>query len=184
MSSDDIRLATSADRDRVIRTVAQAFHEDPAFRHFFADPALFEEEAAYFVGTLFDIRVKLGSVWVSHGGDAAALWVPPSGSPPADMSGLSSASQVRLAAYDSAIHRSLPDTSHWYLGMLASAPHRRGQGLASHLARSGIDAARTGGVPAVLETTNPSNVTLYQRNGWAVYRHLADAPIPTWIMTQ
>ena len=51
-------------------------------------------------------------------------------------------------------------------------------------AAPGIDLALTHGMPAVLETTNPLNVEVYQRAGWTVHA-VSDELMPelrVWIM--
>ena len=61
-----------------------------------------------------------------------------------------------------------PETPHWYLGVLATASERQGQGFGSAVAEPGIDAAAVVGLPAFLETGVERNVALYERMGFVV----------------
>jgi hypothetical protein len=48
---------------------------------------------------------------------------------------------------------------------------------------AGLRRAAADSLPAVLETSNPANVEVYRRAGWAVVRTLNE-PLPTWVMQQ
>jgi hypothetical protein len=48
---------------------------------------------------------------------------------------------------------------------------------------AGLRRAADDGRPAVLETSNPTNVDIYRRAGWEVVRTLT-RPLPIWIMQQ
>jgi GNAT superfamily N-acetyltransferase len=176
--------ATPADRDAVVATFVAAFVADPAVRFFFPDDDAYAQDAAAFIGHLFDRRVANGSVWIGAGGAVAALWDLPSvrSSEPATLD-VPADARERIARYDAAVHPALPADPHWYLGVLATRPDHAGRGLGRRLMAAGVAMAHNEGLPAVLETTNPSNVDLYLREGWAVYRHTAvdDVP-PTWVM--
>ncbi len=181
----DTRLAVPADGDRIASTIVAAFDRDPAFRAFFGHGADFAELATAFAGAKAAQRTAMSAVWVGAGGDAVALWSPPRGSadvPPVEVD-LPSDVRARLAAYDEIVDAAVPTEPHWYLGLLASHPSRRGEGLARAVAEPGLAAAQARGVPAVLETTNPDNVLLYERSGWRVTAELDDViGLPVWVM--
>lgn len=176
--------ATPADREAVVTTFVAAFVADPAVRFFFPDDDTYPRHAAAFIGYLFDRRVVNGSVWISAGGAVAALWDLPS-APPSEPGTLDLPADARdrIDRYDAAVHAALPSDPHWYLGVLATRPDHAGRGLGRRLMAAGVAMAHDEGMPAVLETTNPSNVDLYVRAGWAVYRRIdADGVPPTWVL--
>jgi GNAT superfamily N-acetyltransferase len=158
--------ATSADRDAVIGTVVAAFATDPAFRYFFPDDDAYPEQAAAFAAWLFDKRVERGSVWIVDGGVSVAMWDPPGPWGPTKPLEIPKDALARLASYDEAVHRELPKTAHWYLGVLATHPDHAGQRLGRQALRPGLEAARDAGLPAYLETTTSANEGIYQRAGW------------------
>ena len=165
--------ASTDDRVRVVDTVVRAFAADPAFRHFFPDDATYGEQAAAFAGWLFDRRVGHGTVWVADTGAAVAMWEPPHPAGSADRAEpelvVPDAVRERLDGYERTVHRVLPAQPYWYLGVLATAPEHAGRGLARAVMRAGLDRAGADGVPAVLETTNPGNLGLYEHLGWQVH---------------
>jgi ribosomal protein S18 acetylase RimI-like enzyme len=61
-----------------------------------------------------------------------------------------------------------PDTPHWYLGVLGTAPAHQGRGLGPAVAQPGLAAASAAGAPAFLETGVERNVALYERLGFVV----------------
>jgi ribosomal protein S18 acetylase RimI-like enzyme len=167
----------------VVATVVAAFEHDPAFRYFFPDDGSYAAEAEAFTGYLFDRRVGFGTVWVAGDAAATTLWVPPD-APAIEDPGppVSPAAAERLARYDEAVHRALPPRPHWYLGIVATHPDHAGRRLGRMLIDLGVARAHAAGVPAVLETTNPGNVALYEGAGWRVVAEVTDAPLPTWVL--
>ena len=181
----DIRLATPTDRERLVTTVVAAFDQDPAFRAFFGSGPDFTTLATRFAGSLLDRRIPGGSVWMTDDGDALAMWDPPAGTvevPPSALE-LPADARARLDHYDQLVHAAITSESHWYLGVLASHPSRRGEGLARRVAEPGLAAAAAVGAPAVLETTNPDNVAMYERSGWSVTATLTDViGLTVWVL--
>lgn len=185
----EMRLATVGDRPMVVETVVAAFAEDPAFRAFFGEGDEFAELCTRFATYLFNRRVHRSSAWVGHGGRVTALWDRPDvpSSVTGDHAGLTldlgAEAQARLDEYDAAVHDALPEGPHWYLGILATHPDRRGAGLGRRLAELGLAAAAADRVPAFLETTNPNNVPVYRSSGWQVHAELADVlGLRVWVM--
>lgn len=165
--SERVRLATPADRAPVVATVVAAFEHDPAFRLFFAADA-FTEQAALFVGALFDRRVARQAVWVVDDGAGVAMWEPPGGPTDDDVDVLPDDARARLGAWDSAVHHLMPTEPHWYLGILATHPSHAGQGLAKLAAAPGLATATGAGLSCWLETATAANVAMYERRGWTV----------------
>ena len=178
------RLAVQADHARIVGTIVAAFDRDPAFRAFFGPGPEFAELATAYAMVQTERRASVGSVWLTADGDATALWTPPADTValPASTFDPPAEAAARLHEYDTAVDAFLPVEPHWYLGILASHPSRRGQGLGRRVAEPGLAAARAAGVPAVLETTNPDNVPMYQRSGWRVTAELDVIGLHVWVM--
>ena len=183
----DIAVATTSDRARVVSSLVAAFAEDPALRYLFPDEVLFGQQAGAFFGHLFDKRVGRGTIWTIEGGAATAIWEPPSAgntsSDEALAAELPADTMARVRAYDHAVHTALPTSSFWYLGVLGTHPEYVGRRWGRAVMTAGLSRAAADQVPAVLETSNPSNVELYRRAGWEVVGTIAE-PLPTWIMRQ
>jgi ribosomal protein S18 acetylase RimI-like enzyme len=183
--SPEIAVATKSDRDPVVNSLVAAFGQDPVLRYLFPDEVVFAQHAGAFFGHLFDKRVGRGTIWTIEGGAATAIWEPPStgntSSDEALAAELPADAIARVRAYDHAVHTALPTSSFWYLGVLGTNPRYAGRRWGRAVMDAGLRRAAADQVPAVLETSNPSNVELYRRAGWEVVRTIAE-PLPIWIM--
>ncbi len=74
------------------------------------------------------------------------------------------------------------DAPHVHVEILAVADHARGRGFARRLLDPLLASADERALPVHLETTNPANVALYQRFGFAVSDELTGAHPPAWVM--
>jgi GNAT superfamily N-acetyltransferase len=72
----------------------------------------------------------------------------------------------RLASYNDAVAEAVPAEPHWYLGVLATHPERRQEGLATALLSPILDEADRFGVACCLETSTVSNRRFYERRGF------------------
>ena len=59
-----------------------------------------------------------------------------------------------------------PREPHWYLPLIGVDPFQQGSGLGSALMRHALARCDREGKPAFLESSNPKNVSLYERNGF------------------
>ena len=187
------RTAGPGDRGAVVDTIVRAFTEDPLVRWFFPDDAAYERRASAFFGYLFDIRVVHGEIHVAGDCAAASLWNRPAGgmSQPeqdrlwaADVEpGAEPGELDRLDAMQAAVDAVRPAGLHWYLGVLATDPSRRGGGLARAVLQPVLERADADGIPALLETGTAENLPFYARFGFDV---LAEARVsggpPLWAM--
>ena len=189
--------AGPADLAEVIRTLTDAFAEDPHMNWFMRDDG--QRDAARFA--LFEMLIRGAGANVAQidrpaGGGAAAVWMPFEWLRPtpliAELRGLPTLLRTtglarfgRLQAIRADMDRHHPmDRPHAYLWFLGVAPAAQGRGVGSALLRwagARLDAA---GLPAYLETGTTRNVALYQRHGYKVlseHKARADAP-PMWSM--
>jgi len=61
-----------------------------------------------------------------------------------------------------------PEEHHWYLPMVGVEPNAQGKGLGGALMRHAVARADKDGVLAYLESSNPKNISLYERHGFEV----------------
>lgn len=181
------RRMSPAERDATLRTVVHAFAADPLLRWWFPGEE-YDARAAAFFGFLLDLRVDGGEVWLAGDGGAVSMWNPPGGllvepgsaqerwetvrdGLPDDVAG-------RLDAVEHQVHAALPRHPHWYLGVLATHPDRRRQGLASAVLAPVLAHADRAGLEVWLETASAPNLGFYARHGFAVTQTLQvdDAP--------
>lgn len=176
-----LRPATSDDVDAVTRAVAQAFADDPLMRYFFgAHPDGLAATTRRFFALLLRARLALG---------APAIVLEDAGAPRGLVMGYDTAPGDWPAAIDlewSAFEATLPGITerfdryeaastrfeapgpHWYLGVIGVHPSLAGRGegrrlLEAFCAQAAADPRSTG---VYLETSNPTSLAFYRRQGF------------------
>jgi ribosomal protein S18 acetylase RimI-like enzyme len=197
LSGMEFRVATADDVVAVTETIRLAFAHDPVWGPALAVPGGSTEHLDPFWRIYVEGGMRFGTVFVTGdpGGivQSTAVWTPP-GEPE-----LSEAQETQitelinetfpaeLAAglfelYDrfDAAH---PHDPHAYLGLLATHPEYRGNGIAQQLLAANLADWDAMGVAAYLESTNPANLHRYARAGFEPRGEfnsvLDDAPITT-----
>jgi GNAT superfamily N-acetyltransferase len=175
------RVAERADLPRIGEALALAFERDPLWGWAFEDAsrerklAALEAVFGFFAGAALDF----GWVRVTDGVEAVALWIPP-GSPemtPADeerMPGVIAdacepASAARVGELLGAFEHNHPhEPPHFYLSLLATRPDHAGHGFGVGLVADNLAEIDAGDppAPAFLESSNPRNLTRYERLGF------------------
>jgi ribosomal protein S18 acetylase RimI-like enzyme len=184
-TGSSVRKATPADAPRLAQALASAFQDDPVITWIFPD----EQRRRRVLPAFMEFRLRKlafphDEVWMTAGGAAAAVWLPPPGRWQMSRSqrvrllpalvrflGLRTASV--LGGLDRMEERHPHDPSHWYLFILGTEQAAQGRGfgsalLAQMLAR--VDADR---MPAFLESSNERNIALYGRHGFEITDEVA-----------
>jgi GNAT superfamily N-acetyltransferase len=173
-----VRRALPSERAGVVETVTEAFREDPAWAFLMGER--YSELAPAFAGSLFDLRVGAGNVWVADDLAAVAMWRSPAGGEGTDDGTRRQAQELwtryhalagdrafdRLRTYNEAVSRASRDGPHWYLGVLATHPARRREGLATAALGPVLGESDRSGVPCCLETSTEPNRRFYERRGF------------------
>jgi len=184
-----VRRALPGERSGVAATVTAAFAEDPAWGFIFGDR--YGQLAADFAAALFDVRVVSQNVWVTDDLTAVSMWESPdkSDSASADAESVwaryrASADEdafARLLVYNDAVVAAAPAERYWYLGVLATDPRRRREGLASAVLAPMLDEADRLGIACCLETSTAENRRFYERRGFTQATDVVIAGGPrTW----
>ena len=174
MSTPSAVNISSADRDKAIGTLVNAFVSDPFIRWMFPEGRqyldYFPQVLKYFAGGAFDNE----SAYRSDDYAAAALWLPPGVEPDEEAlgavmeEGVDSQLQEEVFAVLEQVGASHPDETHWYLPAIGVEPRLQGKGYGSVLLARGIEICDSQHIAAYLEATNPANIPLYERFGFKV----------------
>ena len=61
-----------------------------------------------------------------------------------------------------------PEGDCWYLPLIGVDPAHQGRGLGSMMLKHALSIIDEKGLPAFLESSNPANISLYERHGFEV----------------
>ena len=163
--------------------MVSGFVHDPLYEWLYPEPA--ERAAQLRPGFELVLRSGLehGVVEYTDGLDAVAIWTGPGVPLLGDDQMEAWLAQLRRdapARFEAAVAgmaacgEHAPDEPHWMLHSIVVGADRQGRGIGSALLRSTLDTVDRSGVPAYLESSNPRNVTVYERVG---FRVLAEVPL-------
>ncbi len=74
-----------------------------------------------------------------------------------------------------------PHEPHWYLPLIGVDPARQGQRLGDQLMRHALARCDTDQLPAYLESSNPLNLSFYQRHGFEALGKIQVGSSPTLV---
>jgi GNAT superfamily N-acetyltransferase len=163
--------------DTIASCIALAFATDPVW-----EPALRRSDGRIdhhepYWRRFVAAAVDQGTAFMTDGGEAVAVWVPPGGDelPPEGVEALDAFLEEHLDAgavramhtlYERFEASRAPLGPHYYLSLLATHPDHRGKGVGQALLADNLSAWDDAGAPAYLESTNPANDHRYARAGF------------------
>lgn len=170
----DVASVTDAERERAIATLVLAFAADPFVRWIYPGPAQylthFPPAIDAFGGAAFDS----GTVWRLADFAAVALWMQPGVEPGGEATEAHLQATVapdlvdELMTVFAQMDEAHPTMRHWYLPWFGVDSALQGQGLGSGLLTRCLEIVDQDHLPAYLDSTNPRNITFYQRHGFSV----------------
>ena len=87
----------------------------------------------------------------------------------------------QLVTYRKALAATSPADPYWYLGVLATHPARRREGLATAVLAPGLGEADRDGIACCLETSTEANRRFYERRGFVEQAEVViPSGPPTW----
>ena len=180
-----IKTATESDETRVIDTLVLAFSTDPGARWTWSDPHRYLTHFREFVKALGGKAFTHSSAYYIEGYAAASLWLPPNVHPDEDvMSTLFQRTAADEARNDSArlfeeMGSYRPSEPHWFLPLIGVDPFLQGKGFGSALLKHALIACDRDHKLAYLDSSNPRNVSLYERHGFEVLGEIQIGTSPT-----
>ena len=179
-----IKTALASDEAGVFGALTLAFGADPMARWSLPDPAkyltVFPSIVRAFGGNAFE----RGTAYIANGFVGAALWLPP---------GVVSDEESLTKLFDENVDDDIkehlpgifeqmekfhPTEPHWYLPMIGVDPAHQGVGVGSALMAEGLKAVDRDGLIAYLESSNPKNISLYERHGFEVIGEIQSGSSP------
>ena len=174
MQPPEVHAAEESRRSAVIATITLGFATDPVARWVWPDPATYFDVQPKFVDAFGANGFDHGTVFETDCKRAAALWLPPGVEPDAERMFALSAETVapermeEVGMFFGQMAEYHPQEPCWYLPMIAADPAATGQGLGAALMKHALAIVDEAGLPAYLESSNPRNISLYERHGFEV----------------
>lgn len=172
--ASEVNPTTKAGIESVVATVLMAFSADPVARWVYPDPGDYMHYFPKFIRAFAGRSFSSGTACVTNDLRGAALWVPPNVGPDEQtMLALIEASvsdEIKPDLYEvlAAMEDHHPREPHWYLPMIGVDGAKRGSGIGSELMAYAVERCDADGLPAYLESSNPRNISLYERFGFEV----------------
>jgi GNAT superfamily N-acetyltransferase len=171
-------------RASAISTIVLGFAADPMARWAWSDPSVYLGTMPRMVNALGGRAFEHGTAYITEGARAVALWLPPGVEPDEAEMGAIMEETVRpeIAEDIGAIMKGMaehhPLEPHWYLPFIATDPTWFGQGLGALLMKHALRRCDEEGIAAYLESSNPRNISLYERHGFKITGRIQSGSSP------
>jgi len=157
-----------ADVERAVAVLTLAFSADPVTRWTYPEAAQYLARFPVLVRAFGGGAFTEGTARHVEDYAGAALWLPP-GSELDEVAigaSLPPGRESEFAAVFEAMASYHPQEPHWYLPLIGVDPARHRNGYGAALLQDTLRRCDQDHVAAYLESTNPANITLYQRHGF------------------
>ncbi len=175
-----VRHALRTDIDTVRDTLVDGFVEDPYFRWQYPDDATYEQLAGQWFGLITEACFSRGHTYLVDDGAAAAIFIPPDVQLAEDSDfarvatllnqqlGEEKAMEVISVLGVMAEHEPQDKLPHFQCVYIACRSASRGCGYGAEVMRRVTQLCDAEGIGAYLVSSNPKNVTFYQREGYKI----------------
>ena len=179
-----VTAITPSEVEQAVAVIALAFSSDPAARWTYPDPHVY---LTYFPRIVRAFGGKAFEHSTAHRTNAfrgVALWLPPGVDP--DQEALAAVMRESVAAdrqeqvfgVFERMGKYHPNEPHWYLPLIGVDPVYQGKGYGSALLQHTLRQCDRDHVAAYLESSNPTNIPLYERHGFVVLGTIQVASSP------
>ena len=172
--TEAVRVAEKLDIAAAIQVVRMGFATDPVARWVYPNITDYMTVFPDFINGMAGRAFQQSTAYIAAGNSGAALWLPPGVNSDEEILGNLVEETVSPSIrkdFDSFMEQMVanhPTEPHWYLPMIAVDPYRFGQGIGTSLMRFALEKCDEQNLPAYLESSNPRNITLYQRFGFEI----------------
>ncbi|WP_324828512.1 GNAT family N-acetyltransferase [Qipengyuania zhejiangensis] len=182
-----IRTAEPHERASLIATAVLGFVADPMVRWTVPDASTYIEAMSEFFDAFGGRAFENGSAWVANDGQALAMWLPPGIEPDGErmVESITSRSDPdkveEIFTVLGLMEQFHPKEDCWYLPVIGADPAYTGLGLGGMLMKTALERVDRDRLPAYLESSNPRNVSLYERHGFSVIGEIQHGSSPVMI---
>jgi GNAT superfamily N-acetyltransferase len=170
----EIRSASQDEIPQTVACIVAAFIADPVGRFAWPSPHQYLEGMPRVTCEFGGASFEHGTADVTADFCGAGLWLPPGVHPDGGAveivfreTAQSEHLDDLLATFEK-MDEWHPEERHWYLPLVGVEPNAQGRGLGGALMRHATARADEEGALAYLESSNPRNISLYERHGFEV----------------
>ncbi len=179
--------AVAEDREKLISSLVAAFIHDPIARWVWPEPHAYLSNYRAFVEAFGGSAIEAGTALYSGDHIGGALWLAPGIAPDEERLAeilQSSIAEERLNVVFNFVQQMgahHPREPVWHLTMIGVDPTQYGCGHGAAMMNAFLERIDDRGEPAYLESSNPANISLYQRHGFEVTGRfqVGDSPVMT-----
>ena len=181
----EVKSAGANIQASAISTIVLGFAADPMARWVWPDSSEYLRIMPQFVQAFGGRAFENGTAYVTEAAHAAALWLPPGVQPDEAAMGaiITEALRPEITEDIGPILQGMaehhPHEPHWYLPLIAADPIWIGQGLGTLLMKHALRRCDEDGIAAYLESSNPRNISLYERHGFRTIGQIQHGSSPT-----
>jgi GNAT superfamily N-acetyltransferase len=183
-SAVSIETVPPAKTDRAVASLVLGFAADPVMRYWMPEPHAYLQHFPGIVAAFGGRAFEHGTAFAAGGYAGAALWLPPGVEPDGEALIASftraapESKHPTLLAVAERMDEFHIDGPHWYLPLIGVDPANQGNGLGSALLEHALRRCDQDRLPAYLESTNPMNLSLYERHGFEALGTIRVADVP------
>jgi GNAT superfamily N-acetyltransferase len=187
MSDRIIKTAELSDMDRIVDLLVLAFDSDPVERWLYPDPHAYLVNFPIFLRALIAKSFECHQVYYLDNFAGAVLWLPPDVYMDEEpiIAALDRTVDIRKHADTLAVNDLMtkyhPKEPHWYLAIIGVDPAHQGKGVGTLLLEYTLDVCDREQKLAYLESTNPKNISLYERHGFECIGTIRSGEVPPMI---
>jgi len=165
-----IKTYSKEEQAVAVNILLLAFSGDPFQRYLMPDPSIYFRNSTIWFNNLASQSISIKALLGTEDRSGVALWFPPKYAVQfEDIEGtykdFASASQKDIFQYFAEFEKNKPKDA-WYLEYLGVDPRSHSLGLGSLLLKSSLAKIDDLHQPAYLESSNPRNISLYERHGF------------------
>ncbi|BAU66707.1 acetyltransferase [Stanieria sp. NIES-3757] len=180
-----IKNPTKYEIDRIVNSIVLAFSLDPVARWMYPLPHNYLQNFPNFVKKFGGKALDTKTVYYTDDYSGAAFWLPPQTEPDSEaicaflQATIPEQQQEEVFALLEQMGNYHPDESHWYLGILGVEPTQQKKGYGSMLIKQILQKCDRERTIAYLESSNPINISFYEKHGFEVIGKIQAGESPT-----
>jgi len=162
------------EREHAISALVLAFIRDPVMRWMYPEPKAYLRHFPGFARAFGGPAFGSGTAWAGEDYGGASLWFPKNVAPDG-----AAIEKILFATIAESKHETMreilekmeayhPEEPHWYLAIVGVDAAHQGRGLGAKLLQCALERCDEEGLIGYLESSNPANISLYERHGFEV----------------